>query len=154
VKNYSLLKAQGTLELKLLDQFGNVIETCQHTNLVVNTGLVYIASRIKDTSNDVMSHMAIGTNNAATAATQSTLLAEVARVALGSTTIATTTVANDTVQYIATFDANIGTGPITEAATFNAASGGTMLCRTKFDVINKGPNDTLVITWKISLAAV
>jgi hypothetical protein len=27
-----------------------------------------------------------------------------------------------------------------------------MLCRTKFDVINKGALDTLVITWKVTVA--
>ena len=154
VNNSSLLQAKGTLQLKLLDQFGNVIENRNHNNLVVTTGLGFITSRMRDASVTPMSHMAIGTSTTAAASTQSTLISESARVALDSTTIVTTTVTNDTIQYIATFAAGIGTAAITEAATFNASSAGTMLCRTVFAVINKGANDTLVITWKISLAAV
>ena len=157
MENNSLLKAKGTLQLKLLDQFGNVIEDREHNNLVVNTGLVYIASRMKDTSSTVMTHMAIGTGTTAVGATQTSLITEVARSALDSTTIVTTTVTNDTVQYIATFGTGIGTGAITEAGIFNDGNPSLpelMLCRTVFSVINKGANDTLVITWKISLAAV
>jgi hypothetical protein len=155
--NSSLLQAKGTLELKLLDQFGNVIENRTHNNLVVTDGLGFITSRMQGNSTAVMSHMAIGTSTAVAAATQTTLTSETAgaRVALESTTITTTTVTNDTIQYVATFGIGVGTAAITEAGIFNGTSGTpTMLCRTKFDVINKGPNDTLVITWKISFAAV
>jgi len=157
VENNSLLKAKGTLQLNLLDQFGNVIENREHTNLVVNTGLAYIASRMKDTSSSVMTHIAIGTGTTTAAATQAGLISEVARSALDSTTIVTTTVTNDTIQYIATFSTGVGTGAITEAGIFNDGNPSLpelMLCRTVFSVINKGANDTLVITWKISLAAV
>jgi len=162
VNNSSLLQAKGTLELKLLDQFGNVIKNRTHNNLVTTGGLGFITSRMTGTTNVVMSSMAIGTGTTAAAAAQQNLIAESARTAsLDSTTITTTTVTNDTVQYVATFAAGVGTAAITEAGIFNyttyAASptaSQIMLCRTKFDVINKGANDTLVITWKISLAAV
>jgi hypothetical protein len=56
------------------------------------------------------------------------------------------------VQYVATFSAGTGTGAITEAGIFNASSAGTLLCRTVFSVINKGALDTLVITWKVTVA--
>jgi hypothetical protein len=156
VNNSSLLQAKGTLELKLLDQFGNVIENRTHNNLVVTAGLGFITSRMQNATATAMTHMAIGTSSTAAAAAQTTLVAETAgaRVALDSTTIVTTTVTNDTIQYVATFGAGVGTAAITEAGLFNASSAGTMLCRTVFAVINKGANDTLVITWKISLAAV
>ena len=69
----------------------------------------------------------------------------------------TTTVTNDAVQYVATFAANVATGPLNEAGIFNATTAGTMLCRTVFGggssgVINKGANDTLTITWKITVS--
>ena len=45
------------------------------------------------------------------------------------------------------------TGAVTEAGIFNAASGGTMLCRTVFSVVNKGADDSLSVTWTITLTA-
>jgi hypothetical protein len=62
----------------------------------------------------------------------------------------TTTVANDAIQFQATFPAGTGTGALTEAAILNAASAGTMLNRVVFSVINKGALDSLTITWKIT----
>jgi hypothetical protein len=145
------LKTNGTLELKLLDAEGNVKEQYEH-NLVVNSGLAYIISRMSGTAQTVMSHMAVGTGSLAAAAADTALGSQIARVALDSSTIVTTTVTNDSVQYVATFAAGTGTGAITEAGIFNDASVGTMLCRTVFAVINKGTLDTLVITWKVTVA--
>ncbi len=144
------IKAKGTLVLELRDWAGNIKE--QHEeNLVVSVGLAFIASRMKDTSAAVMSHMAIGTGNTAAAANQTALVAENGRVALGSTTIVTTNVANDSVEYQAVFPSGTGTGALTEAGLFNAGAAGTMLSRTVFSVINKGALDTLTITWKITI---
>ena len=145
------LKTNGTLELKLLDAEGNVKEQYEH-NLVVNAGLAYIISRMYGTAQTVMSHMAVGTGSLAAAAADTALGSQIARVALDSSTIVTTTVTNDSVQYVATFAAGTGTGAITEAGIFNDASVGNMLCRTVFAVINKGTLDTLVITWKVTVA--
>lgn len=145
------LKAKGVLQLTLIDEAGNVKSTDTH-NLVVNTGLAYIASRLKDASETVMTHMGIGSGTTAAAAADTALGSQLARVVIDSTTIVTTSVTGDSVQYVATFAAGTGTGAVTEAGIFNAASGGTMLSRTVFPVINKGALDTLVITWKITVA--
>lgn len=145
------LKAQGVLQLTLIDEAGNIKSTDTH-NLVVNTGLAYIASRMKDTTQAAMTHMAIGSGTTAAAAADTALGSQLARVALDSTTIVTTTVTSDSVQYVATFAAGTGTGAVTEAGLFNASTAGTMLCRTVFPVINKGALDTLVITWKVTVA--
>jgi hypothetical protein len=56
--------------------------------------------------------------------------------------------------YSASFGAGVGTGALTEAGIFNASSAGTLLCRTVFSVINKAANDTMSITWTVTLAAV
>lgn len=141
-------------ELKLvLESPGKPDEVIETTNLVVDTGLAYIASRMKDTTDDVMTHMAIGAGTAAAAGTDTALGSELARVALTSTTIVTTTVTDDAIQYVATFLPGVGTGAVTEAGTFNDGTAGTMLCRTVFDVINKGQYDTLTVTWKITIEA-
>lgn len=146
------IKAKGTLQLVLTDENGNIKQQDEH-NLVVTTGLAYIASRMKDATANVMTHMGVGTGTTAPDYPETALVSALgARKTLDSTTIVTTTRTNDSVQYVATFAAGESTGAITEAGIFNALTAGTMLCRTKFDVINKGALDTLVITWKVTVA--
>lgn len=146
-----LIKAKGLVAFTLTDENGNIKQQEEH-NLVVGAGLAYIASRVKDGTATVMSHMAVGTGTTSAATGQTALVTETARVALDSTTIVTTTVSNDTVQYVATFAAGVGTGALTEAGVFNANTAGTMLARTVYSVINKAALDTLTITWKITFA--
>jgi hypothetical protein len=144
------MKGQLKLVLSSPDTEDQIVEI---NNLVVDTGLAYIAARMINTDDDIMSHMAIGAGTAATTGTDAALGSELARVALTSTTNVTTTVTDDAVQYVATFLPGTGTGAVTEAGTFNDATAGTMLCRTVFDVINKGAFDTLTVTWKITIEA-
>jgi hypothetical protein len=145
------VKARGVVAFTLVDENGNTKESGTH-NLVVDAGLAFIASRMKDATAAVMSHMAVGTGTTAASDAQTALVTEAARVALTSTTQVTTTVTNDSIQYVATFNPGTGTGALTEAGLFNNAAGGSMLARTVFPVINKGALDTLSITWKVTVA--
>jgi len=145
------IKATGLVKFQLFDADGVLKEQQEH-NLVVNSGLAFIASRMTGVAKAVMTHMSVGTSSTAAAATQTALGTESARVALQSTTIVTTTATNDSVQYVATFNPGTATAAITEAGIFNASSGGDMLARTVFPVINKGSLDTLTITWKVTVA--
>ena len=136
------LKMKGRLTISINDEVVQEID-----NLVVTAGKAYVASRIKDTSATAMSHMGIGTGTTAAAAGDTALVSEAARTALTSTTVST-----NTVVYVDTFGAGTGTGAITEAGVFNASSGGTMLCRTVFSVVNKGADDSMTITWTITVS--
>ena len=129
------------------DKDGNVKDSRELKNLVVTAGLGYIASRMKEATATAMSHMAIGTDNTAAAAGDTTLGTEAARQALTSTTVS-----SNTVEYVASFAAGTGTGAITEAGVLNGASGGTLLCRTVFSVVNKGASDSMTITWTITIS--
>ena len=60
-------KATGKLTVEIKDKQGNVKETRKIENLVVDTGLAFIASRMKDATATAMSHMAIGTGTTAAA---------------------------------------------------------------------------------------
>jgi hypothetical protein len=146
------IKAKGTLTLVLTDENGNVKQQ-DETNLVVNAGLAYIASRMVGTTATVMTHMGVGTGTTAAVAANTALGTPLgARIVLDSTTLITVTATNDSVQYVATFGAGVSTGAITEAGIFSALTAGTMLCRTVFPVINKEALDTLVITWRVTIA--
>lgn len=141
-------KASGTLEIVLRDKDGKVKDQRTVKNLVVDTGLAYIADRMADAAESAMSHMAVGTGSTAAAAGDTALGTEAGRVSLTSTTQT-----NEDVVYVATFGAGTGTGALTEAGLFNAASAGTMLCRTVFSTVNKGASDSLQISWTVSMAA-
>lgn len=143
------MKAKGRLNIVLKDQNGNVKDTREVDNLVVDTGLDYIASRMKDATATAMSHMALGSGTTAAAAGNTDLESILgSREALDSTTVT-----DNTITYVSSFEAGDATGAVTEAGIFNASTGGTMLCRTVFSVVNKGANDTLSITWTITLSA-
>jgi len=138
------VKATGTLTI-----VKNGARHYHADNLVVGTGLAFIAAKILEQPADVMSHMAVGEGAANPNISETTLILEAGRVAFDSTAQVTTNVNNDSVQFVASFLAGVGTGALTEAGIFSAASGGTMLSRTAFPVVNKQALDSISITWKI-----
>jgi len=146
------LKLSGQLNIVLKDKAGNIKDKREVKNLVVNKGLEYITSRMKDASKSVMSHMGLGSGTTAAAASQTDLVTLLgSREALDSTTISGSN--NEKVVYVSSFEAGDATGAVTEAGIFNAASGGDMLCRTVFSVVNKAADDTMSVTWTITLSA-
>jgi len=144
----SEIQATGRLSVVLKDSDGNIKDSRDINNLVVTTGLGFIASRMKDTTADAMSYMSIGTGTTAAAAGDTTLATELDRNAITSTTVT-----GNEIAYVSSWAAGDGSGAVTEAGIFNDASAGTMLARTVFSVVNKAANDTLSITWTITLSA-
>ena len=136
------LKLKGHVSIKVN---GEVVQ--EIPNLVVTAGKNYVASRIKDATATAMSHMAIGTSSTAAAVGNTALGSEAGRVSLTSTTVT-----NNEIAYVATFGPGTGTGAIVEAGLLNASSGGTMLCRTVFSVVNKGASDSMTITWTVTVS--
>lgn len=143
------LKLKGELKIIVKDKDGNVKQDRHETNLIVNTGLAFICSRMTDATDNVMSHMAVGSGTNSPAAGDTDL-----QTILGNREpLDSTTHSANTVTYTSSFEAGEGTGAITEAGIFNASAVGTMLCRTTFPVVNKGADDTMAITWTITLSA-
>jgi hypothetical protein len=144
------LKLRGDVALVLRDKDGNVKSEQKVKNLIVNTGLNFICDRMESNSTEaVMSHMALGSGTTAAAAGDTSLGSQLgSREALDSSTVS-----SNTITYVASFEAGDATGAVTEAAIFNAASGGTMLCRVVFSVVNKSADDTLSVNWQLTLSA-
>ena len=143
------VKVSGKVRLVLKDKNGKVKESREIKNLLVSSGLEFICSRMAGTSASVMSHMALGSGTTSPAAGQTDLVSILgSREALDSTTAS-----SNTITYVSSFEAGEGTGAVTEAGIFNAASGGTMLCRTTFSVVNKEADDTMSVTWTITINA-
>ena len=153
------LKISGELDIVLRGPDGKIKLERKEKNMVMNVGLAHIASRLKDATAPAMSYMGVGTSNTAPNATQTDLLTTAgARVGpdAGSPSLVMKNVAGDTIQFVNTFPAGASTGALIEAGIFNnsAIGGGTMLCRTVFasGVVNKGPLDSMTITWKVTAA--
>lgn len=142
------LKAKGTLDIIVRGPDGTIKDEKKIKNLIVDDGLEYIASRMTGTSENVMSHMAVGTGSTAAAGADTALGTEVDRNALTSTTVTSNAIA-----YVCSWAAGDGTGALTEAGLFNAVSSGTMLCRTVFGTVTKGASDSMTITWTITVSA-
>lgn len=141
-------KMTGRLKIVVKSPEGQIKQEFETNNLVVDTGLAYIADRMADAAESAMSHMALGSSSTTEAATDTGLGTELDRVSLTSTTQT-----DNQVVYVASFGAGTGTGAVTEAGLFNAASNGTMLCRTVFSVVNKAAEDSMTVTWTITLSA-
>jgi hypothetical protein len=140
---------KGSLNIKLIDENHSLKDERNINNLVVAVGKTYIANRMTSNSNTIMSHMAVGNGNVAPVVGDTILVGELARVALDSSSRT-----NNVITYVATFPAGTGTGSIAEAGIFNngTANAGSMLCRTNFNVVNKGASDVIVITWNVTVA--
>jgi hypothetical protein len=144
------LKATGRLSVERKNSDGAVVESFEVPNLVVQDGLNFIAaSMLKTTSNSParMTHMAIGSNNTTPILADSALGTQLNRQTLSSSSVS-----GNTVTYVATFEPGEGTGAVQEAGIFNASTGGTMLCRTVFPVVNKEAGDTITITWAVTIS--
>ena len=137
-----ILSMRGDVEITLN---GDIV--LEKKNLIVTAGKVFLASAVINSSASPFTNMAIGTGTTAAVLTDTALGSELARSAF-----TTSSVASNVVTLSTTYAAGTGTGALTEAGIFNNVTGGTMLCRTVFAVINKGALDTLTITWKVTVA--
>jgi hypothetical protein len=145
--------------LTVKDKNGNVkqeYDSGWSPNGITNAGMAEVAGLITlDVGGTAFDYIAIGTGTTSFDPTQTALVTEIKRKA-GTGSRTTTSVTNDTAQYVTTFssaDGLSGTSAVTESGVFNASTGGTMLCRQTFSAlnINWSAGDTLQVTWKVQV---
>jgi hypothetical protein len=139
---------RGYVEVLHYDSDMNLIHKYDFENLVVNTGLNWVAQRLNDPTPAVMSHIAVGTDPTLPALNQTALLAEIYRQSMS---VLGGAVSGASIVYSCTIGPGNGTGALQEAGLFNADPGGTMLSRVTYPVINKGASDTIAISWTITV---
>jgi hypothetical protein len=138
---------RGRLTVRNYGPDGALKDEREILNMVIQVGQNWIASRMKDASMAVMSHMALGSGIADPNLANTALGTELGRVVLTGSA----TVVGNTITYSANFTAGVATGALSEAGLFNDPAAGTMLARTTFPVVNKGAADNTVITWAITV---
>jgi len=151
-------KLTGEITLIARDKDGNIKEERKVKNLIMNTGMAAVASRINgDGSEALFNYLAVGITNTAPAATQTTLASEVVTVGL-ERAVATLSrdntggVTNDTAVLDKTWTVTGAGATVVEAGAFNAASAGVMLGRQIFGAIVLVATDTLQVIYKFSIS--
>lgn len=139
------LKITGALTI---EKNGEVVQRTK--NLVVTSGKQWVAKRMAGQDSN-MTHMEVGSGTTAAAAGNTALVTAISG-GRNTLSVAGGTVSGSTVTYAATWSAGDATGSITEAGIFDSASGGDMLARTVFAVVNKAANDTITISWTITIS--
>lgn len=133
-----------TMHAIVRDENGRIKEERKIHNAVTAAGRNAIADQLlASPSLGKPTHMGIGTGTPGVNA----LGSELDRNALTSKTRS-----GAVVTMVGSWAAGDGTGAITEAAVFDAASSGNALLTTSFSVINKAANDTLEITWTLTIS--
>lgn len=134
--------------LELFGPDGGLKEERWSHNKVTSAGLCMLSQKLIGLGSTVMCGIALGTNTTPANDVDTSLSAEVCRVAL------TRTIAAKVVTYVAVFPAGTGTAALTEAGILShETTAGMLLCRLVFDVINKGASDALQITWTVTFAS-
>jgi hypothetical protein len=118
-------------------------------NLTTLVGFTAVTKQMCDTAAqpDAFHHVAIGYGVVAAADTDTALGNELARV-----TGVFTSVSAKVCTVVGTFAAGVGTGAVTESGLLSLAAVGILLCRQVFAVVNKGADDSMVVTWQYTLS--
>lgn len=153
---------KGRVDMMLYDESGALKDERHFDNLIVDSGLEGVASRIAPHAGSInpdspFNYIALGTGDTAVAATDTELSAELPFGESYSRLQDTEAQYSDTESgkgliLSVTFLPGQATGTLQEGAVFNASTGGDMLARQTFDEIQKATGDTLTVTWTITLS--
>ncbi len=141
-----IIPLKGSLQI-IHYRDGVEIERREIHNIICNVGIAKVAGLVAGTATGGFGYMATGTGTTAAAATDTALQTEVLRVAT-TNSLVTTTVTNDTSQFVGTFNYT-ATYAITEAGIFDASSAGNLLAHQVFAAVNVVSGDSIQITWKV-----
>lgn len=123
-------------------------------NLITNVGLAIAAGQLNGVTTAPVTAIALGTGTTAANASDTALETEITdsggQRGAATTSRVTTTVTNDTSQWVKTFNFT-GTKAVTEEGLLdNNTSGGNLLARQVFSAVNVVNGDSLQITHKVA----
>ena len=149
-KNPRHVKVEGHWFIKLYGPDGVLKQEQESKNVITTVGLDFLASFLNSAAAAAATftcrYIGIGTDATSELVADTTLGVEAARQ-----TGTASYVSNAIYQTTATFASGSGTGAIVEYGLFSSNTNGTMFSRLTDSVINKGANDTLVVTTKVTL---
>lgn len=111
-----------------------------------------VADRMAGGTDALVDFTGIGTTSGGKSTASTQLEAQTARVQNDSNTQGAGGADNDVV-HVATFAAGVGDGALLEAGLFTTLATATLMAYQEFAVVNKGPADTLTVTWTVTYGA-
>lgn len=142
------IQPQDNVRIELRGPDGKIKQEQTCHNLVTTVGKNGVADQLlASPSIGKPTHMAVGTGTSGPAAGDTALGTELDRNALTSKNRS-----GAVVTMVGDWAAGDGTGAITEAGIFDAASTGNLYVRAVFSAINKAAGDTLAITWTLTVS--
>ena len=160
VSTPELIGLKGRVDMILYDETGNIKDERHFDNLIVNTGLEAVASRIAPHDGTInptsaFNYIALGISNTAATSADTELSAELpigdSYSRLQDTQAQYSATESKKLTLSVTFPPGQATGTLRESGIFNASSDGDMLARQTFADVQKAAGDTLTITWTITL---
>jgi len=148
------LTVMGKFILREFTPDGRLVKTWEAPNLVVNTGLAWLAGALSGDVADpsIAKYIGIGTGSTAAAAADTTLETEVESRATGTQSRVTTDTANDTYQAVGTITMTQNRS-ITEVGILSASSGGTLFSRSVFTAEVIASGNSLQVTYQCDFDA-
>jgi len=148
LRDRSALK--GYVTMLVFDEEGNLAETRDFRNLVVDIGQDGAMSRISEVGTSVLpaNYIRLGTDDTGEAATDSRLTGDIGE----PKSAAYTRLGIGSWKLVATWGTGEAVTGLTESGVFFGSFTGSMLCRKTFDVVNKQSADTLEVTWGFTIA--
>lgn len=147
----SSIKLTGRYKAELYGPDGQLKQTVYGKNVVCTNGKEFLASFLYSAAlaaaTNTCKYIAVGSDSTAEAASNTALGSELSRH-----TGTVSYVSNQIYQVKATFATGSGTGSIYEYGLFSSSTGGTLISRDTEDLITKGANDTLTVTYQLTLS--
>jgi hypothetical protein len=145
------IKLSGYYTATLYGPTGELKTQVVGKNVVCTNGKEWLASLLYScalaAATNTAKYLAIGSDSTAEAASNTALGTELAR-----NTGTVSYVSNQIYQVKATFATGVGTGNIYEYGLLTSSSGGTLISRDTEALITKGANDTLTVTYQLTLS--
>jgi hypothetical protein len=148
------IRLRGSLQMRLLDLSGNILEERKVDNLVVTQGRSWVLGQLETVNSQAQAigWLAIGTSTTAPTTADTLLGSEVTRIAIGTWVTSTLTANPPSWQAQGSFATNVGNTTIGEVGLFNTptANTATMLGHATFTSFVKTTSNTLTISYTIS----
>jgi hypothetical protein len=142
---------KGRYIAQLYGPDGNLKQEVVGKNVVCTNGKEFLASFLYSAAlaaaTNTCKYIAIGSDSTAEAAANTALGTELSRH-----TGTVSYVSNQIYQVKATFATGSGTGSIYEYGLFSSSTGGTLISRDTEALITKGANDTLTVTYQLTIS--
>lgn len=149
-----VVKLRGAYEYVLrCAATGRIVDQKRIDNVVVTAGRRWVLQQLESTdhsTNQNLSHIAVGTSTVAPATSDTALGNESSRLAINSFTTSNFTSNPPSFRAEVSFNTNQANTTLGEFGIFNSSSGGTMLSRITFATINKTTSNTLAVSYTLS----